>query len=473
MLNKFIIWPEFMLVMLALSSQLAALFSKSNYTKRLILATTIVVSGLILLMLVKFVTLSGIGFDDSFVVTPFANMAKILVLSLTMLNIVAYHDFCKVSGNLLKTEFVTLMLLSTVGIFIAISAHNFLLLFCGLELQALSGYALAAFNKDSIKSSEAGLKYFILGALLSAIALFGTSLIYGFGGSLQYDQILAATSGSQIPVGLMVGLLLTLSGLFFKLSAAPLHMWTPDVYEGAGINAVSYFATVQKIGVLVVLFNITSLVAKDFYFLFAVVIKVTAALSMIIGALGAIMQNSIKRLMAYSTVLNVGYVLIGVSLNSKEGNFAAFLYMLIYVVGVLGFFACLIAAIGRKSDDLTFEDIAGIAQGRKAMAAAIVTIMFSMIGLPPLAGFFGKYYIFYQAIAEGEVMLAVLGITTSIIAAFYYLKIVKIMYFTEKAGEIIKIPTSHGLLIITSICVAFIVSFSILPIDKLQSLISS
>jgi NADH-quinone oxidoreductase subunit N len=268
-----------------------------------------------------------------------------------------------------------------------------------------------------------------------------------------------ATLNGDLNIGLIVGAVLVLTGILFKLSAAPLHIWTPDVYEGAPISAVTYFAVAQKVGMLVVLINIVDGVIGDYVHISVEIIKIVAILSMVVGSLGAIRQVSLKRLMAYSTILNIGYVLIAICLHSTLGNNAAFTYMLIYAVGTMGFFACLVALFGDKSDIATFEDLKGIATQRKSLAGAISIIMFSMIGLPPLAGFFGKYLVFYNAIKQGEIVLALLGMLTSVIAAFYYLKVIKYMYFMEAKEEIISITTNRGLWLVTIVSVAFTVLF--------------
>jgi len=260
---------------------------------------------------------------------------------------------------------------------------------------------------------------------------------------------------------LVVGAIFVLAAILFKLSAAPLHIWTPDVYEGAPVSAVTYFAVAQKVGVLIVLINFVTLVTGNYLRVSVDLIKIAAILSIFIGALGAMMQSSLKRLMAYSTILNVGYVLIAISLHSDEGFRSAIIYMVIYVIGTIGFFACLVALFGRKSDIASFADLQGISAERKTIAASIAIIMFSMIGLPPLAGFFGKYYVFYNAIIQGEVTLAVLGVISSVIAAFYYLKVVKYMYFMEAVEKTAIIPTNRGLLSVSVISVVFTLFFFI------------
>ena len=457
MLNQItILIPEILLTGLAIVMQIVGVYYKGN--TRAVASVTIVLSLLIVCYLLFNTQESVMGFSDSFASSPVISLYKACVLGLTLMSLVIYRDLTKIAKSGLRMEFVTLVLLSTVGVFISISSRDFILLFCGLELQALSGYALAAFNSKESKSSEAGLKYFVLGALVSSLMLLGISFLYGFSGSMKFDDIRMALNG-DLNIGLIVGAVLLLSGILFKLSAAPLHIWTPDIYEGAPIASVTYFAAAQKLGMLIVLINIVDIVIGDYVDISVEIIKIVAILSMIIGAFGAIMQSSLKRLMAYSTILNMGYVLIAICLHSAGGNDAAILYMLIYSCSAIGFFACIVALFGDKSDVATFEDLKGVATQRKSIAASISIIMFSMIGLPPLAGFFAKYNVFYNAVLQGELILAIFGVLTSVVAAFYYLKIIKYMYFMESKEEITIIPTNRGLLLVTVINVAFIIFF--------------
>lgn len=447
------LWPEITLTLLAIFMQLVAVFYPHG--GRVNANTTVILA----VALIGMMSLYNPGeeaavFNNSFVINGSLKLAKIAILIFAVSALLVYRDFCNIAETVIKQEFITLVLLSTVGVFLSVSANNFLVLFAALELQALAAYALASFDRQSPKAAEAGLKYFVLGALISAISLFGISFIYGFNGSLQFESILEELDNRNI--GLIIGVVLMLGSILFKLSASPLHIWTPDVYEGAPITSVTYFATVQKIGMVVVLFNLMFKAVGGYSQISVDLIKITAVLSMLIGSLGAIGQFSLKRLMAYSTILNIGYVLIGIALHSDEGTYAAFLYVIIYAVSILGFFACLVALLGKLADDATFESIKGVASSRKTLAAAIAVIMFSMIGLPPLAGFFGKYYIFYQAIVQGEMMLAVIGILTSVIAAYYYLKIVMAMYFIDSPQEVERIPTRSGLFLVTTASVIFI-----------------
>ena len=453
-----IIMPELMLTLLALFSQLFSVLCSRK--SKLIANSTIILSIILLFFIPNLSNFQTVGFHGSFANDFTMGIYKLLVLVFSIIIMIAYCDYCNITGQEFKHEFLTLILLSTVGVFISISSRNFLLLFCGMELQALSGYVLAGFNLKSIKSSEGALKYFILGALISCLTLFGISFIYGFGGSLDYSIILQRMNEAMHPnIGLVVGLVLFLSGIFFKLSAVPLHVWTPDVYEGSQIPAVTYFASATKIGMVVVLLNIMTMVVGGYLQISVDLVKVISILSMIVGAGGAIRQTSLKRLMGYSTILNIGYVLMGISLHNKQGNDAALLYVLIYAVAVTGFFTCIIYLLGKKSDTATFEDIKGLAIKRKAVTAAITIIMFSMIGIPPFAGFFTKYYLFYQAIKEQQFILAFIAIATSVVAAFYYIKVIRSMYFydvaiSDKEGAI---PVSQGLKFINYLMIATLI----------------
>ena len=454
--------PEITLTLTALLSQFFAVMLQGK--NRIVTNITILLTILTIFIILKYSYSESVLYLDYVMFTTNANIAnyKAIILIFTIISMIIYRDYSVRSGEPLKFEFITLILLSTVGIFVAISAQNFLLLFCAIELTALTSYILAGFKLSEIKSSEGALKYFILGSLVSCLSLFGISFIYGFGGSLQFSDIFyKLNDNSSVNLGLVIGVVLFLSSIFFKLSSAPLHFWVPDVYEGSPIASVTYFTAASKIGAVAILLNIENLIIKNYHPISYNLIKIIALLSMIFGAFGAIRQTSLKRLMAYSTILNIGYVLIGVLLRTEDGNKAAMLYMLIYAAASIGFFTCLIMLLGKQTDKANFESIQGIAENHKAIAAAICIIMFSMIGIPPLAGFLGKYYLFYQAITQGEFLLAYFGIFTSVIAAFYYLKIIKTMYFAEKPNPT-KIPISYGLLLINFVVIGFLLFGSFL-----------
>lgn len=448
--------PEIILTLIALLSQFFAVTLQGK--NRIVANITILLTILTIFVTLKYPYSDSVLYLNHVMFTTNANIAnyKAIILIFTIISMIIYCDYSVRSSEPLKFEFITLILLSTVGIFVAISAQNFLLLFCAMELTALTSYILAGFKLSEIKSSEGALKYFILGSLVSCLSLFAISFIYGFSGSLQFSDIFyKLNDSSSVNLGLVIGVVLFLSSIFFKLSSAPLHFWAPDVYEGSPIASVTYFTAVSKIGAVAILLNIENLIIKNYHPISYNLIKIIALLSMIFGALGAIRQTSLKRLMAYSTILNIGYVLIGVLLRTEDGNKAAMLYMLIYAAASIGFFTCIIMLLGNQADKANFESIQGIAENHKAIAAAICIIMFSMIGIPPLAGFLGKYYLFYQAITQEEFLLAYFGIFTSVIAAFYYLKIIKTMYFAEKPNPT-KIPISYGLLLINFVVIGFL-----------------
>ncbi|AAU03995.1 NADH-quinone oxidoreductase subunit NuoN [Rickettsia typhi] len=455
-----LILPEITLTLIALLGQCFALMIPNK--NKIIYNIVILLCIISIFLTFKYSSYEGIW--HSFATGINIGISKSIVLLFTIVSLIIYRDYSNLIGEAIKFEFITLILLSIVGIFVAISSRNFLLLFCGMELTALTSYALAGFKLDDIQSSEGALKYFILGSLVTCLSLFGISFIYGFGGSIQFEDILhQLNNNSEIKPGLIIGIVLFLSSIFFKLASSPLHFWIPDVYEGSPISSITYFTSAAKIGMVIVLFNISKLIIGNYYPINYNLIKIIAILSMLFGAFGAIQQTSLKRLMAYSTILNIGYVLIGVILPNQEGYKAALLYILIYAVVSIGFFTCLIMLFGKDVDKASFKTIQGIAETHKTIAALISIVMFSMIGIPPLTGFFGKYYLFYQAINKQEFTLAYCGIFTSVVAAFYYLKVVKAMYFSKK-NSIIKLPIQYGLLLINYLVLVFLLfgSFIIL-----------
>jgi NADH-quinone oxidoreductase subunit N len=302
-------------------------------------------------------------------------------------------------------------------------------LYIGLELLSLSLYVIAAFDRDNTRSAEAGLKYFVLGALASGLLLYGASLIYGFAGTTNFDRLADALSADPIPTGVIVGLVFVLAGLAFKISAVPFHMWTPDVYEGAPTPVTAFFATAPKVAAIALLMHVLIGPFGDLAAQWQQVMWACSAGSMILGAFAALGQRNIKRLMAYSSIGHVGYALMGLTVANGTGYRGVLVYMAIYVVMNLGTFAVLIAMRrdGRPLEDI--EDLAGLGKSDPAMALWMAVFMFSMAGLPPLAGFFGKLYVFLAAVQAGFWVLAIIGIVTSVIASYYYLRIVKVMYF--------------------------------------------
>ncbi len=373
-----------------------------------------------------------LAFGGAFVVDDFGRAMKFLVLAGTDIALAMSGRFLARHG-MLKFEYVVLLLLAAIGMMLMISANDLISLYMGLELQSLALYVVAAIDRDSTKSSEAGLKYFVLGALSSGMLLYGSSLVYGFTGATQFAAIAAALSSHGSGLGITFGLVFIIAGLAFKVSAVPFHMWTPDVYEGAPTPVTAFFAAAPKVAAMA-LFTRTmvgpfSAVAFDWQ---QIVMFVSVA-SMVLGAFAAIGQTNIKRLLAYSSISHMGYALVGLASNSQEGVRGIVVYMLIYMVTTVGAFACVIAMRrnGRQVEDIA--DLSGLARTNKALAFVFAMLMLSLAGIPPLAGFFGKLFVFMAAVKAGLFVLAVIGVVASVVGAYYYLRIVKIIYFDEPA----------------------------------------
>ena len=344
-----------------------------------------------------------------------------------------------------RFEYPVLMLFATVGMMMMVSANDLIALYLGLELQSLSLYVLAAFKRDTTRSSEAGLKYFVLGALSSGMLLYGCSMIYGFAGTTSFDGLVQVLGGDQTAsVGLIVGIVFLIAGLAFKISAVPFHMWTPDVYEGAPTPITAFFAVAPKIAAISLFVRVMMDPFGGLVEEWRQIIIFVSILSMILGAFAAIAQTNIKRLMAYSSIGHMGYALVGLASGSEAGIQGVILYMTIYLAMNVGTFACILAM--RRKGEMVEEisDLAGLSKSNPMLAAALLVFMFSMAGIPPLAGFFGKLYIFLAAIEAQLYVLAIIGVVASVVGAFYYLRIVKIMYFDE-AVEPFDQPMGSGL----------------------------
>jgi NADH-quinone oxidoreductase subunit N len=345
-----------------------------------------------------------------------------------------------------RPELPLLMLLSVVGMMLMVSANDIIVLYMGLELQSLPLYVIAAIRRESLRSSEAGLKYFLLGALSSGLLLYGASLLYGFTGHTSYDGIKIALENDVSP-GAVIGMVFLISGLAFKISAAPFHMWTPDVYEGSPSIVTAFFAVVPKLAAMTLFLRFTYGVLADASDSWQQIVMIIAVLSMLIGAGGAIMQTDIKRLMAYSSIAHMGYALVGVAAASDLGIGAVMLYMTIYVISSIGVFA-IILSLKQEGRPLTrIEDLAGFSKTHPVYALAMMVLMFSMAGIPPMGGFFGKWYVFSAAIASGHVALAIIGVLASVIGAFYYIRIIKVMYVDDQVISIDNhIPRSNTMI---------------------------
>jgi NADH-quinone oxidoreductase subunit N len=376
-----------------------------------------------------------VAFGGSFVVDGFARFLKLLALTGSAVAILMSVNYLAVEKQQ-KFEYSILILLSTVGMMMLISATDLIALYLGLELMSLSLYVVAAIDRTSVRSTEAGLKYFVLGALSSGMLLYGASLVYGFSGTVSFAGIAKALSQGapgQASLGVIFGLVFLFAGFCFKISAVPFHMWTPDVYEGAPTPITAFFAAAPKVAGIAMFVRTTIVAFPGVLTQWQQIVVFVAIASMALGAFAAIGQRNIKRLMAYSSIGHMGFALVGLAAGTQEGVRGVLVYMAIYLTMTLGTFACILSMRrdGRAVEQIS--DLAGLARTSPTMAFFLAMLLFSLAGIPPLAGFFAKFYVFLAAIKAGLFTLAVIGVVTSVVGAYYYLAIVKVMYFDEPA----------------------------------------
>jgi NADH-quinone oxidoreductase subunit N len=384
-------------------------------------------------------------FEGAFVVDGFGRFMKVLTFVASAGALLLSFDYMRETRSQ-KFEYPVLVLLATAGMGMMISANDLIALYLGLELQSLALYVVAAIRRDDVRSSEAGLKYFVLGALSSGMLLYGASLIYGFTGATTFTAIAAAAkaSGAGQDIGLIIGLVFLLVGLAFKISAVPFHMWTPDVYEGAPTPVTAFFAAAPKAAAVALLMRVTLGAFAGVGPQWQQVVAALAIASMGLGAFAAIGQTNIKRLLAYSAIGNIGYALIGLAAASPEGARGVIIYMVIYVAMTLGAFACVLAMRRPQGMVEEIDELSGLAQTNLAMATVLALLLFSLAGLPPLAGFFAKFYVFVAAVKEGLWGLAVFGVLASVVGAYYYVRIVKIMFFDAPKESFLAVPVKAG-----------------------------
>lgn len=425
-------FPEILLAILAAAFLMVGAFAKTEAFK---LVQNLAV-GALLLTAILVITATGEGrvtaFGGAFIVDDFARLMKVLALFAAAVTIILSGKFLT-RVHMGKFEYPILVMLACVGMMMMISANDLISLYMGLELQSLSLYVVAAIDRDNAKSSEAGLKYFVLGALSSGMLLYGASLIYGFTGTTTFTGIAEALSANGSSLGIIFGLVFVMAGLSFKISAVPFHMWTPDVYEGAPTPVTAFFASAPKVAAMALLVRTMvgpfNHVVSDWQ----QIIVVVSILSMALGAFAAIGQNNIKRLLAYSSIGHMGFALVGLAAGTQDGVTGVVIYMLIYSLSTLGVFACVLAMRRSGQQVENISDLAGLGRTNKGLAFVLSMLMFSLAGIPPLAGFFGKLFVFMAAVKAGLWILAILGVIASVVGAYYYLRIVKIIYFDEPA----------------------------------------
>ena len=383
----------------------------------------------------------GVAFSGGFIGDSVSVFARTAIYAMSAVG-VFLGDRWLAQRNDSKFEFAILVMLAAVGMGMMAAAGDLISLYVGVELQSLALYVLAALRRHDAKASEAGLKYFVLGALSSGLLLYGASLIYGFAGSTHFAVIANAVHGGANP-GILFGLVFLICGLAFKVSAAPFHMWTPDVYEGAPTPIVAFFAAAPKLAAMVLLARVLLEAFPGAIVQWRQVVIAIAALSMLWGAFAGLAQKNLKRLWAYSSIANVGYALVGLAAGGKTGMQAMLVFMVLYMIDVTGFFACL-SALSRNGRSLeTMDDMAGLIRERPGLALAMTAFSLSALGLPPFSGFWAKVYVFKAALASGQMsmtVLAVLGLVSSVVAAFYYLRLIKVMWFDPASGPTDRAP---------------------------------
>jgi NADH-quinone oxidoreductase subunit N len=387
--------------------------------------------GLAALSMLFQVQSSAVIWDGAFIDDSFGRFMKLLALCGSLVSLLLSREFMAREG-IDFFEFPVLILLATLGMLMLISAQSLIALYLGLELMSLALYVIAAFHRDNLRASEAGLKYFVLGALSSGMMLYGASLIYGFAGTVSFTGIGEALRGGP-NIGVVFGLVFLMSGLAFKMSVVPFHMWTPDVYEGAPTPVTAFFASAAKMAAVAITVRILITAFPGMKLQWQQIVVFISILSMAVGAFGAIGQTNIKRLMAYSSIGHMGFALVGLSAGNQQGVLGVLVYLSIYLVMTLGTFAAILSMrIGNRYVE-NIGDLAGLSRNNKLLAFVLAMMMFSLAGIPPLAGFFAKWYVFVAAIQSNLYWLAVIGMLASVVSAFYYLRVVKIMYLDEPA----------------------------------------
>ena len=450
--------PEIFLALAAMALLMLGVF-RGNQSTRLLCWLAVASFAVAALLVFKAPAESNVGFAGMYVADGFTAFVKIMVLIGSAAGLIMSMGFIRDEG-MERFEYPVLFILATLGMMMMISANDLIALYMGIELQSLALYVIASFQRDSLRSTEAGLKYFVLGALSSGMLLYGCSLIYGFTGATGFTAIAAAIEGQEhAGIGLIVGIVFLCAGLAFKVSAVPFHMWTPDVYEGAPTPVTAFFAVAPKIAGLALFMRaliVPFLAISDDWQQIVIAISVA---SMLLGAFAAIWQDNIKRLMAYSSIGHVGYALIGLAAGSAEGVRGVLVYLVIYLAMNIGTFACILSMRRKNGMVEGISDLSGLSKRNPLMALALAVFMFSMAGIPPLGGFFGKFYIFIAAVNAELYTLAVIGVLASVVGAFYYLRIIKVMYFDEP-GEPFESPMSVEMRAIIGVCGVFVVFFA-------------
>ena len=439
MINLTLVLPEIFLSLAIMFMLILGVFKKKS--SKLIQNFSLII--LLITAVITFnETLSNntiLIFNESMIIDYFSSFMKIITLIAAFLVLTISSSYLK-TLKLLKIEYPILILSSVLGMMIMISSNDLIVFYMGLELQSLALYVLATFNRDNLKSSEAGLKYFVLSALSSGLLLYGCSLIYGFTGSTNFQEIASQLNSNNYAV--TFGIVFILVGLAFKISAVPFHMWAPDVYEGSPTSVTLFFTMVPKVAALTVFIRFLYVPFFNLIEQWQMILIFLSIASMIFGAIAAIGQQNLKRLIAYSSIGHIGYTLAGLATGTNEGIQSSIIYITIYIIMNLGLFSCLLMMKRNEIYYESIEDLSGLSKNHPLMSISLLVILFSLAGIPPLAGFFAKFYIFKSVLEQSMYFLAIVGLLSTVIAAFYYLRIIKIIYF-DKEQE--KYDTDHSI----------------------------
>jgi NADH-quinone oxidoreductase subunit N len=437
MANYMAALPELFLAAAGLLLLMVGVFHREDATPRIAWLSVLTLIVTAVLVLRGGPAGSEAAFNNLYVIDRFAVFLKVLVLAASAFAIIMSLDYIRREG-MQRFEYPVLILFATVGMMMMLSASDLISLYIGLELQSLALYVVAAFQRDSVRSTEAGLKYFVLGALSSGMLLYGASMIYGFAGTTSFAglaQVFAGGAGAPPAIGVIIGVVFVVAGLAFKVSAVPFHMWTPDVYEGAPTPVTAFFSMAPKLAATGLFVRVMIGPFGELLAQWQQIIVFISIASMILGAFAAIWQTNIKRLMAYSSIGHIGYALIGLAPGTEVGVRSLLVYMAIYIVTNMGAWGCILLMRQKGKMVEGIADLAGLSRTSPALALALGIFMFSMAGIPPMAGFIGKLVVFQAAIQAQLYTLAVIGVLASVVGAYYYLRIVKVMYFDEPAAS--------------------------------------
>ena len=458
MMNLDLIFPEIFLALAIMSLLMIGVF-KRNSEKLVYNLSTITLVILLALVVNLFSINETFLFNESYKVDTLSSFMKSLTIIASIFVMISSYTYLK-SINILKIEYPILVLSSILGMMLMISSNDLIVFYLGLELQSLALYVLATFNRDNLLSSESGLKYFVLSALSSGLLLYGCSLVYGFSGSTNFTYI--SYTSYNIEYGVIFGLVFIIVGLAFKISAVPFHMWAPDVYQGSPTSVKLFFAALPKVAALTVFIRFLYTPFINLIDQWQTILIFISIASMIFGAIAAIGQSNLKRLIAYSSISHMGYALAGLSTGTNQGVQSSVTYISIYLVMTLAFFSCLFMLRKKNEFFEKIEDLSGLSTNHPILSFALLVVLFSLAGIPPLAGFFAKFYVFIAVIEQSMYFLAIVGLLSTVVAAFYYLRLIKIIYFDVPKE---KYETDHtiGLKITLTISTGILVLYFIYP----------